>query len=798
MLAPISWLKDYVDINVSPSVLTKKLVAIGFEVEDIVYQNKQVSNVVVGKIVAVEKHPNADRLRVTQIDIGEKTLQVVTNVPVVGGEVVALSLDGAHLANGLVIKSGELRGVKSEGMLCGLEELGLTVDAVEGQDAKDIIRFKDGTPLGINALDALGFNDVILDVSIPASRPDCNSIYKLAKEVAVALGTSCKEPNIGYKPAGGNVNNDVAVEVKNSALCPRYMAASVKNVKIFPSPQRIKSRLYAVGIRPINNIVDITNYVLTEIGQPMHAFDKRELGGGKIVVRNANEGEVIVSLDGKENHLTKDMLVICDAEKPCAVAGIMGGLNSGIKDDTKEIIFESAKFARDNVRKTSRALNLRSDSSARFEKGIDFGSQELGLKRALTLIAETGSGDIQDGVVDVKVDYAKTRDIEFSTRKIADILGCKVPKARLVEILNKLGIAVKDNGKNLVAVVGEDRDDILGVNDLAEEFIRVYGYSHIKPTLFEYASLTQGSKPSKIKFIDKVKDTMVACGLQEAVTYSFITPKFADNLKLAENDELRSAINIVNPLGEALSIMRTTLAHSMLEALAYNKSHFNKQAKLFEVAKVYVPKSLPLSDLPNEVETLSLGMYGEDVDFFSAKHAVEELARVLEEEVRFVRSSRPFLHPGRSAEVLLDGKSIGFVGEVHPDVQETYGIDNYRVYIAEINLDDIYDEKSFDEKKNVKPFSKFPTVDRDLAVVVDDKYLAGDLVVAVQEAKIKYLTDIKTFDVYKSEQIGVGKKSIALSFSFACLERTLTDEDINAEMAKILSTLKRKVGAKIR
>ncbi len=798
MLAPISWLKDYVDINVSPSVLTKKLVAIGFEVEDIVYQNKQVSNVVVGKIVAVEKHPNADRLRVTQIDIGGKTLQVVTNVPVVGGEVVALSLDGAHLANGLDIKSGELRGVKSEGMLCGLEELGLTVDAVEGQDAKDIIRFKDGTSLGVNALDALGYNDVILDVSIPASRPDCNSIYKLAKEVAVALGTSCREPSIDFKSVGGNVNNDVVVEVKNSALCPRYMAASVKNIKIFPSSQKIKSRLLAVGIRPINNIVDITNYVLTEIGQPMHAFDKRELGGGKIVVRNANEGEVIVSLDDKENHLTSDMLVICDAEKPCAVAGIMGGLNSGIKDDTKEIIFESAKFARDNVRRTSRVLNLRSDSSARFEKGIDFGSQELGIKRALALIAETGSGDIQEGLIDVKVDYAKTRDIEFSTRKISDILGCKVPKARLIEILSKLGIAVKDNGKNLVAVVGEDRDDILGVNDLAEEFIRVYGYNHIKPTLFEYASLTQGSKPSKIKFVDKVKDTMVACGLNEAVTYSFITPKFADNLKLEEKDGLREAISILNPLGEALSIMRTTLAHSMLETLAYNKTHFNKQAKLFEVAKIYLPKSLPLNELPNEIETLSIGMYGEGIDFYSAKYAVEELLRALNKDAEYVRSSRPFLHPGRSADIIVDGNAVGFVGEVHPDVQDTYGIDNYRVYIAEIDLDAIYDEKSFDEKRNVKPFSKFPTVDRDLAVVVDDKYLAGDLVSAVKDAKIKYLTDIKVFDVYKSKQIGDGKKSVALNFSFVSLDRTLTDEDINVEMAKILSALKRKVGAKIR
>jgi len=798
MLAPISWLKDYVDINVSPSVLAKKLVAIGFEVEDIIYQNKQVSGVVVGKIVHVEKHPNADRLRVTQIDIGDKTLQVVTNVQVVGGEVVALSLDGARLAGGLVIKSGELRGVKSEGMLCGLEELGLTPDAVEGQDPKGIVLFKDGTPLGMNALDALGFNDVVLDVSITANRPDCNSIYKLAKEVAVALGTECRDPHVEYTCVGGDVNDDVKVEVNNQALCPRYMAASVKNVKIFPSSQKIKSRLLAVGIRPINNIVDITNYVLTEIGQPMHAFDRREIGGGKIVVRNAKEGEILVSLDGKENRLKDDMLVICDAEKPCAVAGIMGGENSGVKGDTSEIVFESAKFARDSVRRTSRALNLRSDSSARFEKGIDFGSQELGLKRALTLIQETGSGDVQNGIIDVAVEYAKTRRIEFNIKQIENILGCKAPKSRLVAILEKLGIKVEEDGKNLIAIVGEDRDDIVGVNDLAEEFIRVYDYNHIKPTLFKYASLTQGGKPSKIKFVDKVKSVMTACGLSEAVTYSFISPKFADNLKLAVDDDLRNYVKILNPLGEALSVMRTTLAHSMLEALAYNATHFVKGAKLFEIARVYRPYSLPLSELPREAETLSIGMFGEGVDFYGIKHATQELFDAIDVSAEYVRSTRPFLHPGRSAEILVDGKSIGYVGEVHPDVQGEYGIENSRVYIAEICLDDVYDEEKFETTKKVAPFSKFPTVDRDLAVVVDEKWLAGDLINVVKSAKIKYLTDSKVFDTYRSEQIGAGKKSVAMSFSFACLERTLTDEDINAEMTKILNALKRKVGAKIR
>lgn len=796
MLVPISWLKDYVDIRVSPETLAKKLVAIGFEVEDIIYQNSQATNVVVGKITDVEKHPNADRLRVTRIDVGTKTIQVVTNVPVQGGETIAVALDGATLADGHKIVRGELRGVVSEGMLCGLEEVGITEDDAPGQKAGDILRFEEGTTLGINALDALGFNDVVLDVSVTANRPDCNSIYKMAKEVAVALRTSCKEPEIDYKTVGGSVNDMVSVEVQNQALCPRYMAAGVKNIRIFPSSQKIKSRLRAVGIRPINNIVDITNYVLTEIGQPMHSFDKRELEGDRIIVRNAREVETIVTLDGKENKLNDSMLVICDSVRPVAVAGIMGGENSGIKDDTTQVVFESAKFARDNVRRTSRALNLRSDSSARYEKGIDFASQEYGLKRALTLVYQSGSGDIVDGIIDVKTDYQKTREIKFTTKKLQQILGCKVPKSAVVTILERLGIKVEERDKCLVALVKEDREDVVGVNDIAEEFIRVYGYSHIKPTLFEYSALTKGGIGDKVKFANIVKDTLCACGLSECVTYSFTSPKFADMMNLEKDDKARNTIRILNPLGEALSVMRTTLSHSMIETLCYNITHFNKGAKLFEIANVYLPKSLPLEELPDEEQRLCVGMYGETVDFFTLKGALENTLNALHLDVEYVRSSRPYLHPGRSAEVIANGKSVGFLGEIHPDVADNYGVDQ-RLYVAEISLDAVFDEKLLDKKQYVA-FSKFPNILRDLAVVVDDDVLAGDMINAVKSAKIKHLCDVSVFDTYKSEQIGKGKKSVAMSFAFASLERTLTDDEIATEMAKILGVLKRKVGAKIR
>ena len=799
MLVPISWLKDYVDINVSIPTLAKKLVGIGFEVEDIIYQEKQATNVVVGKIVKVDKHPNADRLRVTQIDIGGKTIQVVTNVPVEGGETIAVALDGAHLADGHDIKKGELRGVLSEGMLCGLEEVGVTVDDVQNQKAGDILRFEEGTTLGQNALKALGYDDIILDVSVTANRPDCNSIYKMAKEVAVALNTDCREPVIDYKvcSCSAKVTDMVSVDVQNQDLCPRYMAAGVKNIKIFPSSQKIKSRLRAVGIRPINNIVDITNYVLIEIGQPMHSFDKRELEGNRIVVRNAKENEVIVTLDGKENKLNESMLVICDSDRPVAVAGIMGGANSGIQDDTNEVVFEAAKFARDNIRRTSRALNLRSDSSSRFEKGIDFASQEYGIKRALTLVYQSGSGDIVDGLIDVKVDYQSLREIPFTTKKISEILGCKVPKNALVSILARLGIEVREDGKQLVALVKEDREDIVGVNDIAEEFIRVYGYSHIKPTLFEYAGLAEGTLPDKNKFVNVIKDTLKACGLMESVTYSFTSPKFAALLNLDENDTARNAIKLKNPLGEALSVMRTTLAHSMIETLVYNVTHFNKSARLFEIANVYLPKSLPLEELPIEESRLCIGEYGDGADYFELKGAIEQVFRALHIDVKYARANKPFLHPGRSAEIFVGDKCVGYLGELHPDVQKNYGVDNTRIYVAEISVDGIFNKNSL-EKSKCKPFGKFPNIERDLAVVVDDGVLAQDIVDAVQSAKIKFLQDVKVFDEYKSEQIGKNKKSVAMSFTFSSLERTLTDDEIAAEMAKILSALKRKVGAKIR
>lgn len=795
MLAPVSWLKDYVDINVTPEELAARLVAIGFEVEGIEYQAKKASLVKTCRIVSVEKHPAADRLRVAQVDIGGSTIQVVTNVPVEGGELTAVALDGAKLADGTVIKKGALRGVTSEGMLCGAEEIGFSAADIEGQTEGDILRFPEGTPLGIDAAVALGLDDVVLDVSVTANRPDCNSIYKLAKEIAVALGTECREPEIGYETAGADVSEAVSVEVKNPALCPRYMAACVRDVKIFPSPVKMRRRLRAVGIRPINNIVDITNYVLIEIGQPMHAFDLRYLSGGKIVVRNAEEGEHIVTLDGKDNTMNSSMLAICDAEKPVAVAGIMGGEFSGIQPDTSTIIFESAKFARDSVRRTSRALNLRSDSSARFEKGIDLASQEYGLRRALTLVYETGSGIIGEGVIDVSAAQAKVRDIEFTTAKIGRILGCTVPKKKLVDILFKLGIPVEEKGGKLVAHVPDARSDIEGVNDIAEEFIRVYGYSHVKPTLFAHSGLTRGGVPADIAFRNRVKEELAALGLNECITYSFTSPTFAEKLRIPADSPLRSWVELVNPLGEALSVMRTVLTHSMLEVLAYNAAHFNRSAALFEIAKTYHPKSLPLTELPEEREKLVIGMYGADADYFALKGVLEGLFAALHVKAGYSRSALPFLHPGRGADITVNGKMIGYLGEIHPDVAEEYGAD-VRLYAAELDLDALAPECG--GTVQFAEFSKYPPVERDLAVVVAEDIPAGELVKAVENAGAAHLSGAEVFDVYRGAQVGEGMKSVAMNFAFASVERTLTDDEIAAEMALILAALETAFGAKIR
>lgn len=799
MKAPISWLQDFVKIDITAEALADKLVHAGFEVEEIIREADAIKNVVTGRVLAMERHPNSDHLWICQINVKTATLQIVTgaqNVQV--GDIVPVALDGAVLPDGKRIFNGELRGVKSLGMLCGGSELGLTDADYEGADVDGILILKPDTKVGVDINEILGRTDVILDVSVTANRPDCNSIWGIAREVGAVLHKTVKAPVTSYTATPERIFNLLDVQVADAELCPRYMAKAVKNIKICESPKIIKDRLRAVGIKPINNIVDITNYILIELGQPMHAFDYEKIAGHRIVVRRAEEGETITTLDNTTHNLDNDVLVIADAEKPLAVAGIMGGLDSGISDDTHTIIFESAKFARDNVRRTSRKLNLKSDSSARFEKGIDFLSQAIAIDRALTLIQTNGWGTIISGTIDTNMNAVKPRTLTVPYKKINNILGIKVPTEKMVEILNSLQIKTVVKGKRLECQIPAYREDIEGANDLAEEIIRLYGYNKIKSTLFADASKqTMGGRDAFRTKEDLLKRILTAKGANEIITYSFISPKTFDILRLPKNDALRNAIPILNPLGEDVSIMRTTLVGSMLSIIGSNFSKNNKDGIFFETSKVFAPKALPLKDFPVETETLCVGMYGADYDFFALKGLLDSVFSAFKiDKTTYARVNKPYLHEGRSAEIFVEGESVGYIGEVYPDVQEAYDIDT-RVYVAEINLVKLFAHAV--DHREFKALPKYPAISRDLALLVKDG-VSSDQVVAVirKVTNRKLLESVEIFDVYKGQGVPKGNTSIALTVVFRAPDRTLTDDEVQAEIDHALKSMKRKYRVKLR
>ena len=799
MKAPISWLQDFVKIDIPAEALADKLVHTGFEVEEIIREADAIKNVVTGRVLAMERHPNSDHLWICQINVKTATLQIVTgaqNVQV--GDIVPVALDGAVLPDGKRIFNGELRGVKSLGMLCSGSELGLTDADYEGADVDGILILKPDTKVGVDINEILGRTDVILDVSVTANRPDCNSIWGIAREVGAVLHKTVKAPVTSYTATPERIFNLLDVQVADADLCPRYMAKAVKNIKICESPKIIKDRLRAVGIKPINNIVDITNYILIELGQPMHAFDYEKIAGHRIVVRRAEEGETITTLDNTTHNLDNDVLVIADAEKPLAVAGIMGGLDSGISDDTHTIIFESAKFARDNVRRTSRKLNLKSDSSARFEKGIDFLSQAIAIDRALTLIQTNGWGTIISGTIDTNMNAVKPRTLTVPYKKINNILGIKVPTEKMVEILNSLQIKTVVKGKRLECQIPAYREDIEGANDLAEEIIRLYGYNKIKSTLFADASKqTMGGRDAFRTKEDLLKRILTAKGANEIITYSFISPKTFDILRLPKNDALRNAIPILNPLGEDVSIMRTTLVGSMLSIIGSNFSKNNKDGIFFETSKVFAPKALPLKDFPVETETLCVGMYGADYDFFALKGLLDSVFSAFKiDKTTYARVNKPYLHEGRSAEIFVGDESVGYIGEVYPDVQEAYDIDT-RVYVAEINLVKLFAHAV--DHREFKALPKYPAISRDLALLVKDG-VSSDQVVAVirKVTNRKLLESVEIFDVYKGQGVPKGNTSIALTVVFRAPDRTLTDDEVQAEIDHALKSMKRKYRVKLR
>jgi len=794
MLIPLKWLKEYVDIDLTPAVLAEKLVSCGFEIEQIIDLSASVKNVVSAKVNALAKHPSADKLKIATLDTGKAQgiVQVVTNsTNIKEGDIVPVALDGASLATGMQIKKGELRGVPSAGMLCGLEELGIT--EYPGADTEGVLVFVPGTPAGEDINKLLGKDETVLDVGITANRTDANSVYGIAREVAAVTGKPLKPLNFNYKESKEDISSFVALENLAPSLCPRYMAKAVKNVKLCPSPEVIKNRLRAVGLRPINNIVDITNYVLYEIGQPMHAFDLTTIANAKIVVRRAEKDEKIVCLDEKSYTLGGENLVISNGKEPMAVAGIMGGQNYSILPDTTTIVFESARFARDNVRKTSRSLNLRSDSSARFEKGVDFWSQEAGLHRALALMTEYGWGEVVGGTLDSFPVKPEARRIVFSVNDIERILGVAIPEQSILDILNSLTItAYKENGM-LVAEIPPYREDMAGVNDIAEEVIRIYGYAHISPDLIKDGKTAAGGKTKLQAFADKMKNVLLAKGVSEIVTYSFVSPKIFDLLRLPEEDKLRAAVRLDNPLGEDFSVMRTTLAHSMIKTLATNFQRGNRAARLFEVAKTYLPKALPLTELPIENNVLCLGALGDD--FYAFKSILEDLLSVMRVDAAFVRGGKPYLHPGRCANLVSrDGVMIGYMGEVSDLVATNYDVDK-RLYIAELDAEYILNHAK--ASLPFKVMSKYPAVERDIALICDASTESSELLNAVRNSGGDLLIDSYVFDVYTGDQVEDGKKSVAIKLLCQSYEKTLKDEDVNAVVSGILDALL-KLGAKLR
>ncbi len=788
MKLPLSWLNEYVDLSgISVELLKEKLFSCGFEVEEVIEVNKQVQKIVVCKIMQIDQHPNADKLSVCQIDAGvHGNLQIVTNAKNIKvGDLVPVSLDGAILADGMQIKKGKLRGVDSDGMFCGGEEIGITEEYYDGASFDGVLVFHDDFPLGADVSELLNTKDVVFDIGVTANRPDCQSILGLAREVAVILDRPLKEPAYNYSQVEADTECPIIVTVEDGELCPRYCAKYLKDVVIKPSPKWMQRRLAVMGIRAINNIVDITNYVLLEMGQPMHAFNADFLTKNAIVVRRASNGEKIVTLDEKEFTLNSDHLLICDGEKPVALAGIMGGKDSGITDDTKNILFECAKFKRDNVRKTSKALGQRSDSSARFEKGVDSYTVERALCRALNLVEQTNSAIICGKTVDVLNEKINNKVISTSYSSINKVLGVEVANDIQKGILESLGFVITESGNSFEAVVPAWRDDVDDFPDLAEEIIRIYGYDHIECRLLEDATITNGGKTQRQLNEDRLKNALIAKGFNETLTYSFVSEKDYETFGL-DKDALENAhIKIMNPLGEDMSVMRTTLVPSMVYNMVRNLNKKNLSGRLFELSKVYLPKALPLTELPVENARLTLGVFGDKEDFFTVKGVIEEILEFMHigSECAYERADAPYLHPGRCAKIICGEQVLGVFGEIHPLTREKLGIDK-RIYVAELDYDAI--DLLLTGKIGYKHISKFPSVERDLALIADIDMPNAEIIKLIRARGGKNLQSVKLFDVYTGKGVDEGKKSVAYRLTFSSLEKTFGEGEVDSFIKKIL------------
>ena len=794
MIAPLSWLKEFVDIDATAEELQNKLFSCGFEVEELTYLGAGVENVVTGKIFATGKHPDADRLTVCQVDCAsygnKQIVTAATNVFV--GAIVPVALDNSsvkHEGGVQKIKTGKLRGVTSEGMFCSGEELGINNDFYEGAEVNGILILDEDTPLGVDIRPIVGIDDYLFDVAITANRPDCQCIFGLAREVAAVLKKPLKAPDFSYKTTP--TDKKITVEVKEPALCGRYVGHYVDEVKIGTSPRALRRRLALCGLRSVSDMVDVTNYVLLELGQPMHAFDCDYLQGDAVMVRRAAEGERIKTLNGQEFTLNPNNLVIADKKRAVALAGIMGGENSEIKESTKAVFFEAAKFARDSVRKTSRSLGLRSDSSARFEKGVDAYTPALALDRALHLVEELGIGKVTSYRADSLKAELEKKTITTEYAKINTLLGIEVPKSEVDAILSRLGFEVTSKGGSLTVTVPLWREDIDGYPDLAEEVIRMYGYEHITPTFLKDAAVTRGGYNEAQKRELAFKNALKEEGYFEACNYSFYSPKAFTLFGLSEDAPERGAVKILNPIGEDLSVMRTFLAPSMLDNVVRNVRRGNTEGKLFELAKVYLAKKLPLEELPQEETHLVMAEWGGD--FFDLKGAIEDVAEIMGFALKFEKETRPFLHDGISAAIYLGEKKIGWMGQLHPALCEELALEK-----APCMLELNYDALPAKKELRVQPLPAFPDVVRDIAFTVEESVTCAMAEACILRA-VKAVKKAELFDVYRGAQVGKNKKSMAFRLTFASeADKALTPEMVDGYFKKILGALNHQLGAELR
>ena len=790
MKLPLNWLSDYLDMNgITPEMYNHALTMSGSKIEGIENIGDEIQNVVTGKILSVEKHPDADKLKICMLDIGDETIQIVTGADnVKPGQIVPVAKDGASLPGGTKIKKGKLRGVESNGMLCSYEEIGMTKEDFPDAEYGILILDSD-LSLGKDIKDVFGLDNPVAEFEITSNRPDCFSIIGLARETAVTFDRELKLHTPVVKGSGDDIKNYVKVTVNEPSLCMRYTAKMVKNVKIGPSPKWMADRLKACGIRPINNIVDITNYVLLEYGQPMHAFDLSYLEGTEINVRLAKDGEEMTTLDGEKHVLDSSMLMICDAKKPVAIAGVMGGENSEVKEDTKTVLFESATFLGSSVRITAKKNGLRTESSSRYEKGLDTENTVPALMRACELVEMLDCGDVVDGMIDEYKTKPETVKIPFEPERINKFIGFDVSKDYMIKVLTDLGFVIEND----VITVPSYRPDVLCFNDIAEEVARMYGYDKIPSTLMK-GEATTGIKTYEQKLEERVKNTLVGCGMYETLVFSFTNPNIYDKLNLNKDDEKRNSVVISNPLGVENSIMRTTALASMMEVISRNENFNADKVKLFEIGKVYRP--IEGEPLPEEKHVVTLGMFGE-CDFYDLKGIVEVLLSDLGiTKVSFnPESENNTFHPGRCANLIIGGKAIGVLGQIHPVVCENYDVSN-EVYAAEIDLDALISMAKTD--KTYKKLPKFPSTQRDLALIADDSVLAAQIESVIKKKSGNIFESLTLFDVYKGKQVPEGKKSMAYSVVFRAEEKTLTDEDVNPVIENILKTLSEQLGVTLR